>query len=117
MPKTKSATNPRVSPEPEDGMTFRLRANSDQRRRRVLLEETRTEEGMPAPSSPARRTRRYPNDTLREAQPRVTDFLCGRWRQVVAIVATLTVLDLGLAVLAWFEPLWSARWPELPLGI
>ena len=96
-------------------MTFRLRANSDQRRRRVLLEETRTEEGMPAPA-PTRRTRRYPDDALRDAQPRVTDFLCSRWRQVVAIVATLMVIDLTLAVLAWFEPLWSARWPEVPLG-
>jgi hypothetical protein len=97
-------------------MSFRSRANPDQRRRRVLLDETRHDEAVTAaPHRPVKR-RRYGDDALTDAQPRVTDFLPGSWRQVTLLLMVLGGID-GLVVgLHWFQAQWIAQIPELPTG-
>lgn len=95
-------------------MSFRSRANSDQRRRRVLLDDTRGEESVAPPPRPMKR-RRYGEDALADAQPRVTDFLPGNWRKVSALVALLAAIDVLLLALQWFQADWVAQLPELPV--
>jgi hypothetical protein len=96
-------------------MSFRSRANPDQRRRRVLLDETRHDEGVTAtPLRPMKR-RRYGDDALTDAQPRVTDFLPGSWRQVTLLLVVLGTIDIAVLVLHGFQAQWIAQIPDLPV--
>lgn len=96
-------------------MSFRSRANPDQRRRRVLLDETRHEEGVAAaPQRPMKR-RRYGDDALTDVQPRITDFLPGSWRPVTLLLIVLGTVDAAILCLHWFQTQWIAQIPELPV--
>jgi hypothetical protein len=95
-------------------MSFRSRANPDQRRRRVLLDETRNEEGSPIAPPKARRGRNYPDDALAGAQPRVTDFLPTSWRRLTPLFLTMALGDAAIIALSWFRADWAAALPGLP---
>lgn len=96
-------------------MSFRSRANPDQRRRRVLLDETRHEEGAIATPPRTVKRRRYGEDALGDSQPRVTDYLPGTRRKVTWMVALLVVVDVIVLTLQWFQADWLAKVPELPV--
>jgi hypothetical protein len=96
-------------------MSFRSRANPDQRRRRVILDDLRHDESAAAvPQRPIKR-RRYGDDALTDAQPHVTDFLPGSWRAVALLLVFLGVIDVAVVALHWFAAEWSAHLPELPV--
>lgn len=96
-------------------MSFRSRANPDQRRRRVLLDETRHEEGVIATPPKTVKRRRYGEDALGDSQSRVTDYLPGTRRKITWMVATLVVVDVVVLALQWFQADWLAKVPELPV--
>lgn len=96
-------------------MSFRSRANPDQRRRRVLLDETRNEEGLPAAPSRVRKGRNYPDDALADAQPRVTDFLPASWRKLGPLLLVVIAADAVILTLTWFQADWVVALPELPV--
>jgi hypothetical protein len=100
-------------------MTFRSRANPGQRRRRVLLDETLNEDARPAvaPAPSGKRNKRYPDDALTDAQPRITDIVPASWRSVIGICLSLTALDVAIAVLHWFAPEWQEKFPQMPLSV
>jgi hypothetical protein len=96
-------------------MSFRSRANPDQRRRRVILDDLRNEEmRAPAPVRQIKR-RRYADDALTDAQPRITDFLPSTWRPIVLLLISMFVVDGGVLALDWFQPQWAEQISELPL--
>jgi hypothetical protein len=96
-------------------MSFRSRANPDQRRRRVILDDLRHDEGVTAPPQRPIKRRRYGDDALTEAQPHVTDFLPGSWKQVALLLVLLGLIDGVVLTLHCFVPQWTAQVPELPL--
>lgn len=99
-------------------MAFRSRANPDQRRRRVLLEETCHDEPRPVVAAPSgKRNKRYPDDALTDAQPRITDLLPRSSKSLALSIASLALLDVGLVALHWFAPDWQTQLPDVPLGI
>jgi hypothetical protein len=59
--------------------------------------------------------RRYGDDALTDAQPRVTDFLPGSWRQVTLLLVVLGVIDIAVLALHWFHAQWIAQIPDLPV--
>jgi len=97
-------------------MSFRSRANPDQRRRRVLLDETRHDEGAAA-AAPQRsvKRRRYGDDTLTDAQPRITDFLPESRRQITLLLMVVGAIDAAVLALHWFQRQWVAQIPDLPV--
>jgi hypothetical protein len=95
-------------------MSFRSRANPDQRRRRVILDDLRHDESTAAPQRPIKR-RRYGDDALGESQPRITDFLPESWRTISVLLAMMAVADAGVVALHWFVAEWSLQVPELPV--
>lgn len=98
-------------------MSFRSRANPDQRRRRVLLEESTAEEPTAAlPKTPRRKTR-YADDALSDSQPRVTDLLPGTWQKVAIVGTLLLAADLLVIALAWWHAWLSERFPAAPLEL
>lgn len=96
-------------------MSFRSRANPDQRRRRVILDDLRHDESAAAPQRPIKR-RRYGDDTLSDAQPRITDFLPESWRTISILLAIMTLIDAAVLTLHWFTAQWSLQLPELPVS-
>jgi hypothetical protein len=96
-------------------MSFRSRANPDQRRRRVLLDENRLDDAA-IPTLPRRvKRRRYGDDALTDAQPRITDLVPTSWRRISVIVTLLVLVDVAVMALHWFQADWSAQIADLPL--
>jgi len=99
-------------------MTFHSRANPDQRRRRVLLDETRNDESLAvAPPRAVRRDKRYPDDALAQAQPRVTDFLPARWQTLALLLLGALCIDGAIGALGWYRYEWSIQLPEATLAV
>ena len=64
-------------------MTIRARGYRDERRRRVMLDESRGEERIATVEPPrGGKRRRYPADALAGSQPYLTDFLPERRRTI-----------------------------------
>lgn len=97
-------------------MSFRSRTSPDQRRRRVMLDEKRNDDAITAPPRSGRR-KRYADNALGDAQPRVTDFLPSSWRRIAAWLILLAVTDAVIVTLHWFHSDWSVRVEGLPLHV
>lgn len=97
-------------------MDYRRSAPANQRRRRVLLEETDgaiDESAEPAvirrPRSASRGSRSYSESALAENQPRVTDLIpLRRWVQLLAL-AILAFLIIVLGVVHAYSESWAAE--------
>jgi hypothetical protein len=98
-------------------MALRSRGQADQRRRRVLLDESRESTSVYTPTKGRKRKRRYAEHALTDAQPRVTDALPQSWRRVVVLLALLAMTDGLVALCAYFRPVWQAATPEVPLAV
>lgn len=89
-------------------MQYRSRANPDQRRRRVLIDEKLADEGRvvkPAPS--ARRDARYSEDALSTGQPLLTDFLPSRSRSIAMVLLAALIVDVAIVALHFFREKWT----------
>jgi hypothetical protein len=100
-------------------MSFRSRAHPDQRRRRVILDETLAEEPrcQAAVPFPSKRTKRYGDEALRDAQPRITDFLPATRKRLAVALVLLALVDIALIACHSLLPRWEAQRPELPWGL
>ena len=103
-------------------MAFRQNIQRDERRRRVLCEESSSGGTWTGSASAARGAGEAPQDgprytdaAQRENLPRVTDFVAMRPLVQVAIIAALVAAVAGIVALDHYAPVWSVALGANPL--